>query len=944
MKVFIDPLYNGPDRADGGIRRVVEAQVKYLPDYGWNVTSSPDDADLIVNHGAALTERPGIPMITSCHGLMWSAYGFGDWGDKVNRSVAETLIRANAITAPSRWVAQAISRGMLASPTVIHHGVDSDEWQHNLPSLGYVLWNKARADQVSDPRDMQDVAGLLPDVPFLSTFGRQAKNVGILGAMPYESMRPLIQQAGVYLATARETFGIGTLEALAAGVPVAGWRYGGQEEIIIEGETGYLAEYGDLDGLAAAIRRCLRERERLSRNALDDVRKRWDWPSKIAQYAALFTQVYQAQQEARPKVSVIVTSYNLDRYVGDALRSVEAQTMQDFEVLLIDDCSTDSTGDHMLDRWAGDKRWSYLRTPSNLKLTGARNYGWQHAKGKYILFLDADDMLAPNALDVLATALDQRTDIHIAFGHLDTMSDDGANRQRNPWPGDSFDWHAQIAHLNQLPYAAMVRREVLERSGGYRTRDWRAEDANLWTRLTSFGFRAAKVTEESTLIYRLRGDSKSRGEDGDGDWTAWLPWRLAGDAHDGLRAKREGRQPNPQLVPFGAQGMPAPPLKMWPVHHHQHPLISIIIPVGPGHAQTLIDALDSVQAQTMPFWECIVVNDTGKPLDVRAWPWVRLCNDLRRVNDIPGKGAGAARNGGLSHARAPLVLFLDADDVIVPRALEALTSAYVASGGKYVYSDWLTLADETRIDGEMEVREVEEYDPRKMLQGLRHAVTALIPTAWVRAVGGFDEKLPGFEDWDLYCKLAIMGYCGVRCPHPLLIYRRAHGTRTRALLKPRAGDAEVPAYTPLGEATAAALYDRYAAYLSGEEKVMGCCSGNESTVVDAQSALDQLLGVATGGLLSAAPTEGGSVRMEFIGGSWGEQTYIGKVSGRVYRAGRDPNARFHDVDARDVEHLVNMELFRVVPRELLAQAAQTEDSPIMVLAEQAQAAPRGRKR
>lgn len=935
MKVFIDPLYSGPDRADGGIRRVVEAQVKYLPAFGWNVTSSPDDADLIANHGAALTERPGVPMVCHNHGLMWSSYQFGDWGDKVNRSVVETLVRANAITAPSRWVAHAISRGMLATPTVIHHGIDADDWAHAMSNLGYVLWNKARADQVSDPRDMNDVAALLPDVPFLSTFGRPAKNVGILGAMSYETMRPMIQQAGVYLATARETFGIGTLEALAAGVPVAGWRYGGQEEIIIEGETGYLAEYGDYDGLAAAVRRCLRERERLGRNAVADVRERWGWKDRIADYAALFTQVYEAYHAPRPKVSVVLTTHNLRRYLPDAVQSVKQQTMTDWELLIVDDMSTDGTEDIVMD-WV-DAQTRYLITPSNLKLSGARNYGWQHARGKYILFLDADDMLAPNALDLLSHALDGYTDIHIAFGHLDTISDDGSNRQRNPWPGDAFDWHGQVAHLNQTAYAAMVRREVLERSGGYRVRDWRAEDASLWSRVTSFGFRAAKVTEESTLIYRLRSDSKSRGEDGDGDWTAWLPWRLAGDARDGLRAKRDGRQPNPVLVPFGAQGQPSAPLKMWPVHHHQHPLISVIIPVGPGHETMLIDALDSVQAQTMPFWECIVVNDTNRPLNVTGSPWAR-------VVDAGELGAGGARNCGISAARGPLILFLDADDVIVPRALEALTRAYVASGGKYVYSDWLTLADEARIDGDMDVRAVEDYDQRKMLHGLRHAVTALVPTEWVRAVGGFDKALPGFEDWDLYCKLAIAGYCGVRCPHPLLIYRRTHGTRTRLLLKARGGE-EAPAYTDLGEATASALYDRYHAYLSGEEHIMACCGGNQSTVVDAQSALDQLLGAATGGLLSAAvPDAPGDVRMEFIGGSWGEQTYIGRVSGRVYRAGRDPNARFHDVDPRDVDYLAQGELFRIVPRELLMQAAQTDDMPALVASLSDAGAPRGRKR
>jgi len=125
----------------------------------------------------------------------------------------------------------------------------------------------------------------------------------------------------------------------------------------------------------------------------------------------------------------------------------------------------------------------------------------------------------------------------------------------------------------------------------------------------------------------------------------------------------------------------------------------------------------------------------------------------------------------------------------------------------------------------------------------------------------------------------------------------------------------------------------------------GTCGNQGSTVVDAQSALDAMMGFATGGALNMTPimVENGTVRMEFIGGSWGEQTFVGKVSGRVYRAGRDPVSRFHDVDARDVEHLIGMELFRIVPPELLAQAAQVEDTP-MVSAQQVVTAPRGKRR
>src|SRR6188768_911425 len=113
MKVYINPTYQGPDRADGGIRRVVEAQQRYLPLFGWDITTDPRDADLIANHGASLLEVDGVPMVNHNHGMMWDSYHFEEWGDKVNKSLIDVMIRANAITAPSRWVAQAISRGML---------------------------------------------------------------------------------------------------------------------------------------------------------------------------------------------------------------------------------------------------------------------------------------------------------------------------------------------------------------------------------------------------------------------------------------------------------------------------------------------------------------------------------------------------------------------------------------------------------------------------------------------------------------------------------------------------------------------------------------------------------------------------------------------------------------------------------------------------------------
>lgn len=928
MRVCIAPLYRGPDQKDGGIRRVVEAQVKYLPEFGWDVTPNPDDADLIATHGAQLFDRADKPFVNHSHGMMWEDYQFGEWGDKVNAQLVAAMVRAQAITAPSQWVAHAITRGMLVSPEVIHHGVDADEWQTTEEPGDYVLWNKARIDPVSDPRDMQALAALLPSVRFVTTYGQRTANVEVIGVGTYEQMKPVVQRAAVYLATTRETFGIGTLEALAAGVPVVGWDYGGQSEIIRQGETGILVPFGDFEALADAVQRAMDERKRLSKNAHDDALARWSWRDKIAQYAALYTRTLETWRQPRPKVSVIVPAYNMAHLVKDAIKSVVDQTMSDWECLVVDDCSHDHPSDvvqRFVDGTPLRGKVRFAKTPENLGLSGARNYGFSQAKGKYVLFLDADDLLAPNALDTLSNALDHQPGIAIAYGALDIMSEDGSGRKRNPWPSGEFNWNAQVAHLNQIHGACLMRREVLERSGGYRVRDWRAEDASFWARVTSFGFYAARVTDETIQIYRMHDGQKSRGEPGDGDWTAWLPWRLAGTPQEGVAAMRAHVQANPRIVPFAAQGNPPPPLKAWPVRHHQHPVVSVVIPVGPGHAEYLVDALDSVQAQTMPEWEVIVVDDSGGQVDIAGHPWARV------LHIGQGHGAGEARNEGLRMARAPFVVFLDADDVLHPRFLEECLRAY--DGSAYVYTDWASLEHERRIDGEVQTHTVPDYDRKRMLHQLIHAVTALVPTQWARDVGGFNERLKVFEDWHFYAKFAVMGYCGKRLAQPLLIYRNQAGLRTRTAIEKMVDG--VPHYTKLGDETIAAIRDELSEY-TDKEALMGCCGGGNVEV--AASALNDLLAMATNGVapdLSALPP--GDVRMEFVGDSWGEQTYIGRVSGRQYRAGRDPAARYKDVDARDVEYFVQTGLFVVVTAPALTNTV--EDVPIVPVEPRQQAAP-----
>jgi glycosyltransferase involved in cell wall biosynthesis len=772
------------------IHQIVLKLQKHLPAFGYALVEDAHGADLVVGHAGQGAN--GVVDVAHCHGLYPTATGSADgWHWGANRAVISNLIGAKQITVPSEWVADILRRDMHVAPHVVGWAIESEQWQPGSDHQGYVLWNKTRRDQVCDPMPVMNLAAICPEQRFITTFGEGTPNLRTVGRQRYEDMAALIRGAEVYLATTKETFGIGTLEAMACGIPVLGYRWGGTADLVEHGVSGYLVEPGDVDGLREGLGYCKQFRTILGANARAKALT-YTWDKVAAQIAAVYDLAL--EPHVGPKVSVVIPCHNYARFVGEAIESVRRQEANFvFEIIVVNDGSTDNSSEVIGNALDGVAACGVVVSQTASGPATARNMGIDRARGTYVVCLDADDRLgSAEYLQTLADALDADRALGIAFTSITMMTEDGTPGSVSQWPhGYSFDGQAE--GRNQVPTCCMFRREAWQRAGGYRGAYEPAEDAELWLRIGALGYRAKHVTEAGMFWYRLHGQSLSAsvrsGQKREPDWRAAHPW-----ARDGQR-------------PFAADGQPRPNPHSWPVRNYDQPLVSFVVPVGPGHARYVNGALDSIEAQTERRWECIVVNDSGEPFALPGHTWARV------LQTEGATGASHARNLGLHAARGKLIAFLDADDLLNPRFLELALKGYARSG-RYVYTDWVSLNKR----GEYEPHETPAYIPGEVFQRTSiHSINVLIPRRWLLDVDGFDETMTTWEDVDLFMKLAARGYCGERVAEPLVLYRYGTG-RLR-----ETGE-------PIKEELKALLRERYHEYIVEGKEVVCCGSPPQKAV------------------------------------------------------------------------------------------------------------------
>ncbi len=189
----------------------------------------------------------------------------------------------------------------------------------------------------------------------------------------------------------------------------------------------------------------------------------------------------------KPKVSVIVPAYNVSKYIQDALISLEKQTFSDFEVLVVDDGSTDDTAAIVQKFCQRDTRFQLLKK-QNGGLSSARNYGIRHARGEYIALLDGDDVYHRDKIATHIARLYNQPDVGVVYSASRTIRDDGKPTFIS-LSGKPVHSNPLLALLckNFVGHGsnAVFRRCLISEVGGFdeNLRSW--EDVDLWLRIAA---------------------------------------------------------------------------------------------------------------------------------------------------------------------------------------------------------------------------------------------------------------------------------------------------------------------------------------------------------------------------------------------------------------------------------------------------------------------------
>ncbi|GAA6165452.1 hypothetical protein NBRC116590_31560 [Pelagimonas sp. KU-00592-HH] len=402
-----------------------------------------------------------------------------------------------------------------------------------------------------------------------------------------------------------------------------------------------------------------------------------------------------------PKVSVIVPIYNVADHIGPCIQSLQDQLFTDFEAILIDDGSTDGSGDIARSLVSEDPRFQ-IHQQANAGLSAARNAGLEHARGQYVSFIDSDDRVAPGFLERMVETLEQteadwvscavsfcfpdgRTELHSATHGAPDIDMLQPRRQ------SLEDWN-DVVRLYPSAWNKLYRRDLIE---GLRF------DEGLYFEDHPFYYRYAKRTDHIVLLpeplyLHTRGrEGQITREESERVFEQFRILELmrevmfdsdkanAQEAFSAIATRvtferslvlhdRQLRQRfinhSRALIGDGASDELGVGASWMSVLRGDIP-VTVVVPTD-GNPGPLRETLKSLAVQAMGEAEVLVVLDDGaEHMRLSVFECAAPFANASVLTGNGAPGVAPARNRGLDAARGDAIVFLDAGDTLPPAAL-----------------------------------------------------------------------------------------------------------------------------------------------------------------------------------------------------------------------------------------------------------------------------------
>lgn len=430
-----------------------------------------------------------------------------------------------------------------------------------------------------------------------------------------------------------------------------------------------------------------------------------------------------------PRVSVVMSVYNGAKYLLEAIRSIQSQTFNNFEFIIVNDASNDTTAEIL--QQIDDPRVRVLTNEQNFGLTKSLNKALKHCRGEFIARMDADDLSHPFRLEKQVSFLESRPECALVGSSYYVIDEDGKNVSHIGVLTESSQIKDGLKNQNWFGHGSvMMRKSALNKVGGYDEEFRYAQDYDLWLRLSEH-YNVANI-KEPLYFWRSTAEAISRDKVREQKVFAELAKKYA-LTREHLSGESSGRK-----------------------IMQDFPVVSVIVPTH-NRPDMLKNAIQSILDQTFQDLEIIVVNDAGQDVSVV----VAAFNSpkITYLSHESNKGLAATRNTGIRAVKGKYVAYLDDDDIFCPDHLKTLVDFLQKTGEKVAYTDAFRahqrLEDGRYVTYKRDTQYSYDFDYDRILyENYIPVLCFMHEKGCFDVCGMFDETFSCLEDWELWLRMS----------------------------------------------------------------------------------------------------------------------------------------------------------------------------------------------